>query len=265
MAPLSILVLVAILPIILICLYVYNKDRDKEPTKLLVKLFFLGILSCSIVLAFSFLTSFIPFLRKDVNDMSLIGVLIYSFVEVALVEEFVKWIMVYNFGYKSKHFDQLYDIVVYSVFVSLGFAFLENILYVLPQGLIRVGVVRAFLAVPGHASNAIFMGYFLSLARIYKNKDEKISKRNIFLSILVPTILHGIYDFCLFASIPILVIIFFFFVMVLYAFALSKLNTISKEFIREDNLFCKNCGALLEGNFCPKCGMMQQSIEDEKN
>ena len=258
MAPLSILVFIAILPIILICLYVYNKDRDKEPSRLLVKLFFLGILSCVIVLLFSILTNFIPFLSKDVNDMNLIEVLLYSFLQVGLVEEFCKWIMVYNFGYKSKSFDQLYDIVVYAVFVSLGFALLENLLYILPQGMLRVGIIRAVLAVPGHACDAIFMGYFLSLARIYKNRDAKLSKRNIFFSILVPTILHGTYDFCLFSNIPILVIIFFMFVIILYAFSLSKLNTISKDFIREDNLFCPNCGHPLEGDFCPNCKTFQK-------
>ncbi len=236
MVPLSILVAVAILPIILICLYVYSKDRDKEPLKLLVKLFFLGILACVLVLGLSVLEYFIPGLNKDTSQMNLIEVLIYSFINVAFVEEFFKWIMVYNFGYKSKYFDQLYDIVVYAVFVSLGFAFLENILYVIPQGTLKIGIIRALLAVPGHACDAIFMGYYLSIARIYKNRNIKMSKRNVLLSLLVPTILHGIYDFCLFSSIPALIFVFFMFIGVLYAFSLSKLNTISKELIRDKKM-----------------------------
>ena len=253
MAPLSILVAIAILPIILICLFVYSKDRDKEPIKLLIKLFFLGIVSCFIVLFISLAEEFIPFLAKDTNEMGLIEVIVYSFINVTLVEEFFKWIMVYNFGYKSKHFDQLYDIVVYAVFVSLGFAFLENLFYVLPEGTVKVGIIRALLAVPGHACDAIFMGYYLSIARLYKYKNPQIAKRNIYLSIIVPTILHGIYDFCLFASIPALLIIFFVFITVLYVFSLNKLNTISKELIRDNFFICPKCGSRVRERFCPHC------------
>ena len=137
-------------------LFVYSKDRDKEPVKLLIKLFFLGIVSCFIVLFISLAEEFIPFLAKDTNEMGLIEVIVYSFINVA---------------YKSKHFDQLYDIVVYAVFVSLGFAFLENLFYVLPEGTVKVGIIRALLAVPGHACDAIFMGYYLSIARLYKYKN----------------------------------------------------------------------------------------------
>ncbi len=232
MAPLSILVAIAVLPVILICLFVYSKDRDKEPLKLLIKLFFLGILSCVIVLLLSFID--IPFLPSSTSKMNLFQLLFYSFINIALVEEFFKWIMVYLFGYRSKYFDQLYDVVVYAVFVSLGFAFLENLFYVIIQGTLKIGIIRAFLAVPGHACDAIFMGYYFSLARIYKYKNKKLMRLNIVLSLLVPTLLHGIYDFCLFVENPLLVLVFFMFVTLLYVFSLNKLSTVSKDFIRDN-------------------------------
>ncbi len=227
MAPLSVLIVIAILPIALICLYVYSKDHNKEPMKLLLKLFCLGILSCIIVLLISILKDLLS--PKDIEDMTLIEIIVYSFITISLVEEFFKWIMVYNFGYKSKQFDQVYDIVVYSVFVSLGFAFLENLLYILNYHSIKIGIFRALSAVPAHACDAIFMGHYLSIARIYKYKNKELSKKNIILSILIPTILHGTYDFCLFSNYQILLIFFFIFIITLYNLSFNKLNTISKE------------------------------------
>ena len=261
MGKLDILITIAALPVILILMFVYNKDKNKEPLSLIIELFGCGILSVFIVLGISIiLQNFIPIIGKDLNNMNFIEVLIYSFIVVAFIEEFCKWIMVYKFGYKNKNYDEKYDIIVYSVFVSLGFAFLENLIYILSQLSIGVGIFRGLLAIPGHACNAIFMGYYLSLAKIYSNKgDEKNTKKNLILSVLVPTILHGIYDFCLMIPIKIFFILFFVFIIFLYTMSLRKLEEVAEtnDNNKEAQKYCSNCGLLATGKFCGNCGTKQ--------
>lgn len=262
MPRISFLLILATLPIILICFYIYSKDKNKEPIKLLLKLFFFGILSCILVVCITELIYiFIPFMNKNINQMGFIEILFYSFIIVALVEEFCKWLMVYKIGYNNKEFDEVYDIIVYSVFVSLGFAFLENLLYVLLNNSISVGIARGLLSVPGHACDAIFMGYYLSLAKRYrKNNDRQNEKKNINKSIFIPVLLHGIYDFCIFSGQNIFIIIFFVFIINLYIISIKRLkqtaNITTKLFYK--NNFCPNCGAKIQGNFCSNCGLRQE-------
>ena len=285
------LFIISALPVVLICWFVYSKDKNKEPVQLLASLFFKGIISCFLVLIVSeFMELLIPFLAKDVVDMTTFEVLVYSFVGVALVEEACKWYFVHKIGYKSKCFDEKYDIIIYAVFVSLGFAFFENMLYVFTNNSISVGISRALLAVPGHACDSIFMGYYLSIAKqahIIGNKDQE--NLNKIKSILVPTLLHGIYDFCLFINMDEFIYVFFTFIIYLYISSLNKIkqlsrqnrglyhNQLKKEYhhrIRtsktdsyiargrlenvnmnnSDKEYCTNCGTILVGPFCMNCG-----------
>lgn len=265
----STLMLVAILPVVLICIFIYNKDKNKEPMSLLLKLFFLGIFSCFWVLVISEgLEKILPFLGKDSTQMSIFEIIIYTFISVALVEEFCKWIIVYFIGYKDKNFDQLYDIMVYSVFVSLGFAVFENVLYVFSNRDLFVGLLRAFLAIPGHACDAIFMGYYLSLAKLYSKKGKKQSAtKSKILSILIPTLLHGIYDFCLFANFNYLIYFFFAFVIFLYSISLKKLKVIANNSVDLEpaGIICPNCGHEIINKVCPYChSRINTSVNIEK-
>lgn len=284
------LFIIAVLPVIIICWYIYKKDRNKEPSKLLVQLFTDGIFSCFLVVLISeIMEKFIPFLEKDVGSMNNFEILFYSFIGVALVEEFCKWYYVHKDGYKSKAFDEKYDIIVYAVFVSLGFAFLENILYVFLNDSISVGITRALLAVPGHACDSIFMGYYLTKAKYAKIKgNNKLELQNKIKSILVPTILHGIYDFCLFIKYDFFMLIFFVFVVFLYIATINKIkelaatnsnyyqrtnsnvytgynqiaqtipktnsNQVPYQQAQVQKQYCTNCGAVLIGPYCARCG-----------
>ena len=150
-----------------------------------------------------------------------------------LVEEGMKLLMVYLFGYKNQEFDETYDIIVYSVFVSLGFAAFENIIYILSDGGMTIGIIRGLMAVPSHAFDALFMGYYLSLAKVSSmNNNKQLEKKNIFKSLMIPTILHGIYDFCLLSgSIP-LIIFCIVFIIFLYIVSINKLNYVVKNNIK---------------------------------
>ena len=248
---------ISILPVILIGLFIFKKDRDKEPFNILIKLFFGGIASCFLVIIVSsFLETFFPFFGMDTSGLNLVELLVYVFVGVALIEEGCKWFVAYKISYQSIHFDELYDMIIYCVFVALGFACFENLFYVY-QGGIKIGLLRAILAVPGHACDGLFMGYYLGLAKINEvNGNKSLKTRNMLLSILVPTFTHGVYDYCLFTSeIPFLVF-FFLFVIAVYIISLKRVQKVSSldgKFKYRNN-FCPHCGHAVDSNFCPNCG-----------
>ena len=251
------LFIVSVLPVFLIGLFIYKKGKQNGSEKLLVKLFIGGIGSCFLVLVVSLILKLIfPIMSADRNSLNLFELIIYVFIGVALVEESCKWIMVYKISYNDDQFDRFYDAIVYSVFVALGFACFENLLYVYSNG-IGNGIARALLAVPGHACDGIFMGYYLGLAKISDlNSRKDLKKKNLILSIVVPTILHEIYDYCLFTGKPLFIILFFIFVICMYIYSfkkVKKVSSINRKMKYKDN-FCPNCGHEVDGNYCPICG-----------
>ena len=152
------LLIISILPVYLVARYIYKKDKDKEPRSLIIKLFLGGLGAFVLTIIITLLLSlFFPSLLSDTMDTDLISLFFHVFFGVALIEEFSKWIFVYNISYNSKEFDQMYDMIVYAVFVSLGFACIENIFYVFEHGF-GTGIIRGLLAVPGHACDGVFMG-----------------------------------------------------------------------------------------------------------
>lgn len=261
MNQLSLLLFFMIIPVFFILLYVYQKDKNKEPILLLLQLFCLGIFAGFITIYLSsILRNYIPFMYPE-NRKNFLDIFIHSFIVVALLEECCKWLMVYMRGYYTKDFDELYDIIIYSIFVSLGFAFLENAYYILQAGQVKTALTRAIFAIPGHACDAIFMGYYLSLAKqFYYQKNKKQERKNVILSIIIPTILHGIYDFCLFSKMNILIYTFIIFIVILYIISIKKLNEISKnnKTIKYNDIFCKICGTKLDKNKCPKCNKRRE-------
>ncbi len=259
--PISFLLFLAIIPVVIILMIVYLKDKNKEPMTLLIKLFFFGFISCILVLLISnFMELFLPFMDTEKSYRSVVDILLYAFFGVALVEEFCKWLMVYMGAYHHRAFDELYDGIIYSVFVSLGFAFVENILYVISTYSIETAILRGISAVPGHACDAIFMGYYLSVAKQFGlRKKRKEEKKYLTMSIIVPMILHGIYDFCLMSGYDILVTAFIIFVIILYILSFRKLSIMSKHNrkIKFRNKFCPGCGKIVTGEFCAHCGRKQ--------
>ena len=112
-------------------------------------------------------------------------------------------------GYKNSNFDEIYDIIVYSVFASLVFACLENVLYVFQNDVINA-IVRSITFIPRHASFGIAMGYFFAKARVNEMNNNKSGKsKNMVLSLIVPTLLHTIYDAILMGELSIVYFLLF--------------------------------------------------------
>ena len=249
-----ILLVFSVLPVLLIGCYIYYKDSSKEPKGFIIKLFLCGIGSFVLTIILSLIISiFYPALLASDYSAGLIELFFHVFLGIALVEEFSKWIFVYLFSYNSKHYDQFYDMIIYAVFVSLGFACIENIFYVFEHGF-STAIVRALLSVPGHACDGIFMGYYLSMAKTSSSKE--LSRKYLFMSILVPMLLHGFFDFCLFSKMIIFIVLFFIFVIFLYIFSIKKIKKVSAitgKIKYKDN-FCPECGRKVDSDFCPNCG-----------
>ena len=251
------LLIIAILPVLLIGMYIYAKDKDKEPKSLLLKLLLGGIGSALLCIFISgIIECFIPNFTNFEDDANLIELIFYVFLGIALLEEGCKWLFAYKISFNNKEFDEFYDMIIYCVFVSLGFALFENIFYVLKGGYF-VGISRALFAVPGHACDGVFMGYFLGLAKIYQlNKNYDMMKKNIALSIIIPTIMHGVYDYLIMSRQPVFIVLFFILVVVMYVIAIKKVNKAVKlnQKFYSSNKYCPQCGKEASGNFCGNCG-----------
>ena len=151
------------------------------------------------------------------DSKTILGCFIKGFVVAAFTEETVKFAILVLVVVTSAQFVRYTRTLAFSAFVSLGFAFFENLDYVSPGPLNRslyVAFTRAFTAIPEHCIFSIFMGYFLALAIFGKKKGVNILKaeggisgasekrrkyfyKNVALSYGVAIVAHGVYDFLL--------------------------------------------------------------------
>ncbi len=185
------LIAIALAPALAIAVFFYFKDKhEKEPLGLLLKCFFLG--GVSIVPAVILEVYGGP---KLALDEYWLHNFVHAFIVVGFSEEFSKYIFFKRFAYNRAEFNEPFDGIIYSVMVSLGFAALENVMYVMDGG-IGVGLLRMFTAVPAHAANAVMLGYFAGLAKFNPQREKTL----LITGILAATFFHGAYDFCLFVN-----------------------------------------------------------------
>lgn len=190
-----IILLIALLPVVILVYYIYHKDKKSpEPTGQLVKAFFYGILSVLLSLCISIPLGLIGVYPTEAT--SILGSVSAAFFGAAIPEEIAKFIMLWLLLRMNPYFDEKMDGIVYAVCVSLGFAALENIMYLFSnaESYLSVGIARAIFAVPGHFCFGILMGYYYSLAKFY----PKTPKKNKALILVAPILVHGVYDSILF-------------------------------------------------------------------
>lgn len=142
-----------------------------------------------------------------------------AFVVAAFTEEAFKFIALFILIWRNKNFNELFDGIVYAVFISLGFAAVENVLYVFQHGS-GVGLLRAFTAVPAHALFGITMGYYFAIARFTPEKRSQY----LFFSLIVPIVLHGIYDFILMSKNNWLMLLFIPFIIYLWIVGFRRMK-----------------------------------------
>lgn len=179
----------ALLPAIMLWLYIWKKDMQKEPTSWLVKAVLWGMAICiPIALVEGGLEALL--FGVDGKPSSLLGTTALAFVVAALPEESFKLFALWMVLRKNPYFDEHFDGIVYAVCVGLGFAAFENVLYLFSYDeWVSVAIVRSLLAVPGHYAFAILMGYYYS---VYHFVDH--SPKVAACVLLVPFLAHGTYD-----------------------------------------------------------------------
>ena len=184
-----IILIAALLPAILLWLYIWKKDTQPEPTSWLVKAVMWGVAIC-IPVAFLELGIQTFLFGEDGKPSSFVDTTIDAFFVAAIPEESFKFFALWMVLRKNPYFDEHFDGIVYAVSVGLGFAALENIIYVFgDEEWLSIAITRALLAVPGHYAFAVLMGYYYS---IYHFVDR--SPKTAACILLVPIIAHGIYD-----------------------------------------------------------------------
>ena len=180
-------ILAAVLPCLFFIWLLNHFDRfKKEPRILIFKLFAAGLVTPLIALLFEWAT--IPLCNLLPSGLAIPA---QAFIGIAVVEEGVKLAALVLIVRKRKEFDEILDGAVYAVAVAMGFALLENVMYVFGSDApMSVALIRGFTAVPLHALAAGFMG--LAIAR-----DKIESKGSIAFAFLIAVIIHGAYDWFL--------------------------------------------------------------------
>jgi RsiW-degrading membrane proteinase PrsW (M82 family) len=187
----------AIVPGPALAALVWWLDRyDREPRDLLIGCFLWG---ASITIPVGIVeVALASFYEPDTSQ--LLHAFIYAFFVVAAVEELAKYFVVRTYVYWRPDFDEPYDGITYTVMVAMGFATVENVMYVVAHGAdmqLPIALVRMFTAIPAHAADAVLMGYFLGLAKFAG------SPRPYHIAAIVAAIIaHGLYDLFIFYGSP---------------------------------------------------------------
>jgi RsiW-degrading membrane proteinase PrsW (M82 family) len=185
-----------ILPVFLLAMFVYFQDKyQKEPIKKLLKAFFGGMLAIIFTMVLDFL------IDMTIGRIPILSDTVFydAFLTAGVPEELSKFLIFMIFIWRDKHFDEYFDGIVYACFISLGFACLENFMYVIDASMVSLAggfvtsFLRAVLSVPGHFLFGVILGYFLSMAKFHPEKRGGY----IILGLLLAMVAHGLFDWLL--------------------------------------------------------------------
>ena len=189
-----ILLILAIAPPALLMLVIYRLDRlEREPPKLMWKIFGYGLLTTIPILALEYFAQGLIYMY---TWGEITGQILRYFFMAGFIEEGIKYVMLYIVTWDEPNFNYKFDGVVYAVFISLGFALVENVRYVMESGL-WTAVMRAVLAIPGHCIFGIIMGSRYGEAKALEEESDARSRRMRRSAWLQAAVAHGIYDFLL--------------------------------------------------------------------
>jgi RsiW-degrading membrane proteinase PrsW (M82 family) len=209
------LLVISLAPVVIILAYVYIRDKyEKEPVGLVLKGFIAG---AAVLIPVAFIETELSRLSIGWGQISF--ALYTGFVVAGATEELFKFLIVYLLFFRNRNFNERYDGIVYAIAVSLGFAAVENVMYVFRGG-IQVGLLRAFTAVPAHAFFGIIMGYYFGLARFVPG----IKSKSLVKAFALPWFLHGLYDFILYSQNPWLLLAFVPLMFILLRLGLKRMK-----------------------------------------
>ncbi|MGE7270324.1 glutamic-type intramembrane protease PrsW [Brevibacillus panacihumi] len=173
----------AIAPGIAIMSYFYLRDSfEPEPISMVIRSFIFGMLLVIPIMVLQYIMQ---------NEWYWRDTIVAEVFQSAVVEEFFKWMVIFFTAYKHVEFDEPYDGIVYAVAVSLGFATLENLFYLIINGT-NIAFWRALLPVSSHALFAVWMGYYLGKAKFTQSTQSQ--RFFLWISLILPICLHAIYN-----------------------------------------------------------------------
>lgn len=215
------ILVLAVLPISFFVGWIYLKDKyEKEPPFKLMEYFMLGILV-------SILAIFLESYFSKLNIFSgIVGDIYVAFFVAAFTEEGLKSIILIPVLLRDKNFNEKLDGIIYSIFLSLGFATIENIIYLMRERLdlsFQLGVTRGLISIPSHIMFAITMGYYISKYKFWKKEDNGRNKYLIY-AVIIPILLHGVFDFILMIGYRWAIIVFIVYIIFLWKINLDKLD-----------------------------------------
>ena len=225
-----IILLAGLIPPLFLIHYIYKLDKiEKEPVRLLAKLFFAG---CLTTVAASLLEQVGLMLLQhyvDPQRSGLLYLMIMNFAIVGVAEEGVKLFALRRITWFNDNFNYRFDAIVYSVCVAMGFAAAENIMYIFSFG-IGVAPIRAITAIPMHCITGIFMGHYYGQAKLSENTHHwSAMKMYNICTLLIPVLLHGFYDFAASAEDGMLSVIFLVYVVVVDVIAFLSIRNFAKK------------------------------------
>ncbi|ELZ18230.1 hypothetical protein C478_01190 [Natrinema thermotolerans DSM 11552] len=185
----------SLVPAGLLAAYIWYADiTTAEPLRLLVATFLLAIL-------FATFAAVVNSVTRPLFGVGAVGSLLFFYLIVGPVEETVKLLAVKVFAYRSSSFDAVIDGAVYGAVAGLGFAAIENAIYIgrvvgeaEPEASLLataggIATVRA-LAGPGHVIYSAIAGYYLGLAKFNREYAGPIVLKGL----LVAAFVHGTYN-----------------------------------------------------------------------
>ncbi|RHV13921.1 PrsW family intramembrane metalloprotease [Clostridium sp. OM05-9] len=193
-----ILIIIAVLPALILLGFIYMRDRkEKPPVKLMVLLLALGAGTIIPAAIAEFIGQLIV-AQTDTDHQTML--LVLCFLVIGIVEELGKYLVTVCTTWKSREFQHSYDGVIYMVCASLGFAILENILYVASGG-IGTGILRAFTAIPLHCTVGVIMGALYAKGREAAYAGDRAGMIGFMAwAYIVPVFIHGLYDYLVMAA-----------------------------------------------------------------
>jgi len=195
---LGVVALLSALPAFVLVAFVWRQDIvEKEPLTTLAVTFVLAVLFAS------FAATANTLLGGVFRSIPIVGLGLFFYIVVAPVEETVKWLGIRLHAYRQPEFDAVIDGAVYGAVAGLGFATIENTLYVV-QGFLdaqEAGSTQAIgaalgtatsraLAGPGHVIYSAWAGYYLGLAKFNRENRGPIVVKGL----LIAALIHGTYN-----------------------------------------------------------------------
>ncbi len=220
----------AVVPAAVLMYYIYRKDKyDKEPRSMLVKCIIGGFFAAGASIILEYGADFLEELYFTSHGATAFDYAAVTAVLVGLIEEGTKFFFLKRATWHSPEFNYRFDGMVYAVYVSLGFAALENAIYIFSYYDLSIALQRAILTIPAHMSFAVYMGMYYGRA-----KTSEVTGRladSTFLQwtgYLSAVLLHSVYDGALMVGTPASIIFFYAFVILLDLFVIKTIRRESR-------------------------------------